>query len=131
VVDVHRASAVVLLAAVVGCSIRIDPGPRPTGGSTVVQPPPTPAPIGGSVDDRSCGGLAYPSASCDDCFRSHCCIDGITCASDPSCVALRDCWSGCNDDACGEQCAQDYADGQDDSDRLDGCMQSSCASECE
>lgn len=131
------AVVVATFAAAVGCSLRFDAGSRRdggVGGGTIVMPPPPTngAPGGGgTVEDRRCGGLGYASTTCDACFRTHCCIDGITCASNRECMALRDCWLSCEDETCGGQCAVVHSKGQYDSDRLDSCMESWCASACE
>jgi hypothetical protein len=125
------------VAAAIGCSLRFDPGPRRTGtsggGSTLTAPPPTNSapPAGGTFEDRRCGGLGYADAPCDSCFRTHCCVDGITCGSNRECVALRDCWAMCETEECAAQCESEHSAGTYDSEQLDGCMESYCASACE
>jgi hypothetical protein len=79
-----------------------------------------------------CGelGESFTDETCGECARAECCDALVDCDENTACTDLIECRATCADVDCVAQCHGALADGVDDLEALDACLQGPCASAC-
>jgi hypothetical protein len=72
------------------------------------------------------------TGACDQCIGKSCCAEVKACDGNQECVALLSCANQCaGDDACVQDCVNQYPNGVNPVKTLAGCMKQSCAGACQ
>lgn len=82
------------------------------------------------ADDPDDDGELVPADECEACVDQRCEATYGRCDANADCVALAECGSRCNDEACYQNCEQTYPGGVDDLMAHFGCIDTNCAQPC-
>jgi hypothetical protein len=89
------------------------------------------------VTRTTCGGVPVlgpqghtVDAKCASCTDTKCCAEGTACGANAECKAMRECYLGCSDSKCFNDCAAAHPDGDKDDLAFSGCRRNNCAVEC-
>lgn len=84
----------------------------------------------GSAGRGGAGGTGGPNP-CTQCITEECATEAGACVGNSACQDLADCYDGCTDAACADECDTAYPAGVTDWYALVTCSAQSCADPCE
>jgi hypothetical protein len=83
-----------------------------------------------SCVDPCYGGEQQVGSACDTCLEANCDAEWQACEGSADCMALYDCYDGCQDEDCYYACEDQHPTGSGLAYAFWDCWDASCAAEC-